>query len=466
MDSSSTAGPSSGRTGPSDTSGSGDPQAGGKRTADDRGSPLEDRPQAAKKSRKGGKKKQKPKQFHLTKEQVPKEFLGLKNCIFLHGYIAYMITRSDVPPPLPGAALITAHERIFEPKFLAALDERLRTTSTRHVGAGAMVKALRDKATADLSSGSQIAKHILDIGEPFLLTIFSAILHAGLEKWCPDINSPPDTLYNRAHEIVFVQTFHSVAIGLGYRSLCPTPAGINNFEMIKDLYHSYVFAYMKDKARVERAEAGKLAQNKEDNNAFRRLKRLSEKRVAYAIEDKLPDRVVALVGEPYCNSDDESGSDGEGNHAYIVSAKLQRGVSATTFVHKLEKRRLAFVLQQKGRRRTNLHERTRVRVEESVESDISYHMPKNAPIDYFDPEFFNDLPAKTRFAISKNGVALPLPQYHANKDWKTMPKTAFMAKYGNEVLKQYDIPTPEEMDGQGNSGWEEDEVEEEVMEED
>jgi hypothetical protein len=185
-----------------------------------------------------------------------------------------MITRSDVPPPLPGAALITAHERIFEPKFLAALDERLRTTSTRHVGAGAMVKALRDKATADLSSGSQIAKHILDIGEPFLLTIFSAILHAGLEKWCPDINSPPDTLYNRAHEIVFVQTFHSVAIGLGYRSLCPTPAGINNFEMIKDLYHSYVFAYMKDKARVERAEAGKLAQNKEDNNAFRRLKRV------------------------------------------------------------------------------------------------------------------------------------------------------------------------------------------------
>jgi hypothetical protein len=78
MDSSSTAGPSSGRTGPSDTSGSGDPQAGGKRTADDRGSLLEDRPQAAKKSRKGGKKKQKPKQFHLTKEQVPKEFLGLK----------------------------------------------------------------------------------------------------------------------------------------------------------------------------------------------------------------------------------------------------------------------------------------------------------------------------------------------------------------------------------------------------
>lgn len=181
--------------------------------------------------------------------------------------------------------------------------------------------------------------------------------------------------------------------------------------------------------------------------------------------DKQPDRVLGIFSHPYCNSDDESGSDGEGGRVFIINKKEQRSVSATTFVHKLESRRLKFVRAQKGAKRTNIMERVRVAAQEPVESDISFHLPPRAPLDYFDPAYYNDLPVQTRFDYSKNGVALPLVQYHDNKDWKTMDKATFMEKYDNDVLKLYDIPTKEEMEGKGNEGWEEENVADDLMEE-
>ncbi|KAJ7243884.1 hypothetical protein B0H12DRAFT_1236243 [Mycena haematopus] len=370
-----------------------------------------------------------------------------------------MITRSDAAPPLPGPAQIKAFERRFEPDFLLKLENRLRTTSTSHVGAAAMVKQLKAKATADLPLGTKIAKNILSIGDTFLLEMFSGLLFAGLDEWCPDIMSPPDTLYNRAHQIIFLQTFNSVAVGYGYRFLAPTSAGVNNHAMVTQVYQSFLFSYMREKAKLEKVSPGKLEQNKDDNNSIRRRARLTAKRVEFALGDKLPNRVIALFGKPYCNSDDESGSDGEGHSGQVVNAKSQRSASTSDFVQKLDKRRIAFARAQKGKKRTNLQERPRFRVAEPAESDISYHIPKFAPIDYFDPEFFNNLPAETRFKYSNNGIALPLLKFHDAKDWKTMGKADFMAKYGNEVLKQYNIPTEEEMEGQGNDGWDEPEAE-------
>jgi hypothetical protein len=98
-------------------------------------------------------------------------------------------------------------------------------------------------------------------------------------------------------------------------------------------------------------------------------------------------------------------------------------------------------------------ERTRIIPVDPLESDLSFQMPEKAPIDFFDPVEFNDLPAKTRFRYAQYGVALQLVQFHDNTNWKTMNKEAFMSKYGNDVLKLYNIPIEEEMNKEGNSGW-------------
>ncbi|KAJ7226541.1 hypothetical protein B0H12DRAFT_1267593 [Mycena haematopus] len=430
-----------------------DPQTGQKRTA--RESPLRDEtPIPFKKSRRA-KMKVKPHQYHLKRDQVSEEHNGVKDAVFCHGYILLGITSSDRAPPVPTPELFAQFNERYNPTFLTKLEEKLRTSSSRHSGAAHMVKLLRDQATKDLQRGSQIAKNILRIGDTYLTTIFSALLSAGFTQWVPDILSPHDTVYNQAHEIVFIQTFKAVANSFGYRTLGPMPSAINNHNLITDLYRSFGFAYMRNKAKLHLKDPLKLQRNKDDGNASRRRIRLAKKRVAFALMDKLPERLHALFNEPECNSDDDSDTDeNSGKRILVANAKSSRSVSATTFTHKFEDRRVTYVARSQGKKRSSYTETTRVRINNAVESDISFQLPKNVPIDWLAPETYNDLPAKIRYSYFLNGVALPLVQHHDKPDWKTMNKSAFMEKYGNEVLKLYKIPTEEEMDGAGNEGWE------------
>ena len=178
----------------------------------------------------------------------------------------------------------------------------------------------------------------------------------------------------------------------------------------------------------------------------------------FAMSDKLPDRVLSLLANSYCHSDDESDVDDEGNTIYRVNKKSIRSVAATTFVLQLDTRRAKHEARTKGRRRFNFIDRKHVRDDDPPESDLSLQMPKKVPLDFFAPSEFNDFPMADRYRDTKYGIALPLPKHLNNTDWKTMDKTSFMEKYGNDVLKQYDIPTQAQMDRDGNNGWDSDEV--------
>ncbi|KAK7013214.1 hypothetical protein R3P38DRAFT_3006076 [Favolaschia claudopus] len=291
------------------------------------------------------------------------------------------------------------------------------------------------------------------------------VLAAGLEVWCPDVLGVPDSLYNQVHEMVFLESFRSAVISYAYRMKGPTETGINNPSLIRDIFRCFAFSYMRRKAQIELKFPGKLAQNQDDSRGSKRRSRLAEKREAFAYKDKLPNRVVSLVSDEYCNSDDNSGTDNDHKAVYFVNGKSLRSASATSYIHKLEERRVADDRRTRGKKKSNIVERIRLRVPNPPESDLSFQMPKKAPIDWFDPEKFNDFPAETRYKYAQYGVALPLIEHHKNTDWKTMNKAAFMEKYGNDVLKQYNIPTAAEMERQGNSGWDEDEGEEVPMQE-
>ncbi|KAJ7080889.1 hypothetical protein B0H15DRAFT_953237 [Mycena belliarum] len=94
--------------------------------------------------------------------------------------------------------------------------------------------------------------------------------------------------------------------------------------------------------------------------------------------------------------------------------------------------------------------RTRVVDPDAQPSTISDRLPVNVPIDYFDPAFFNALPARLRAKYRKNAVALPAMRHWSNGKvpdrFKTMDGTHFMEVYGNEILVQYNIPTEEEIE--------------------
>ncbi|KAJ6568316.1 hypothetical protein DFH09DRAFT_1080702 [Mycena vulgaris] len=93
-------------------------------------------------------------------------------------------------------------------------------------------------------------------------------------------------------------------------------------------------------------------------------------------------------------------------------------------------------------------------------SEIGMILPLDVPIDFFTPEFYNALTVKEHARYANTGVAFPLTDFafdEVHEEWKTMGKKEFMAMYGDDVLDQYDVPTPEEIAAIPDSDAEDDE---------
>lgn len=73
-------------------------------------------------------------------------------------------------------------------------------------------------------------------------------------------------------------------------------------------------------------------------------------------------------------------------------------------------------------------------------------------IDYFEPAFWNDtIPPRERMAYVHAGIRVALPKkefckdWEAIKQWKDLDDDAFMAAYGDAVLREFNIPTEAEI---------------------
>lgn len=88
---------------------------------------------------------------------------------------------------------------------------------------------------------------------------------------------------------------------------------------------------------------------------------------------------------------------------------------------------------------------------DSTTSPQKHPDPKNVPVDFYTPTFFNDiLSVQERVDCWKNGVALPQVEYCQTWEdvriWIELPEEEFMEKYGNAVLALYRYPTAAQME--------------------
>ena len=95
-------------------------------------------------------------------------------------------------------------------------------------------------------------------------------------------------------------------------------------------------------------------------------------------------------------------------------------------------------------------------------------LPKQVPIDWFEPIYWNTHLTVREHANYIKGsayIALPDPELCASwaecAKWKNLSEKEFMDKYGNTVLAQYNLPTEEEME-QLEQWEEEEEVEQDL----
>ncbi|KAJ6572610.1 hypothetical protein B0H10DRAFT_2237475 [Mycena sp. CBHHK59/15] len=185
---------------------------------------------------------------------------------------------------------------------------------------------------------------------------------------------------------------------------------------------SYLFHYLKEQLQKELKTPGKVAEGAENREIYRRRTALTNNRYDSVRKQGFRRLVGRLVAEEACNSDDEPVKLNNGKWVYYRQAKRPRNPYVTSFCRWVDEQ-IEKVAKAKGRR-------PKCDREEAPEGT---------------QRFFNSLPANMRAEYRDNGIALPASEHCNKPDWKTMSDAVFMAKYGNEVLKNYNLPTDAEL---------------------
>jgi hypothetical protein len=134
--------------------------------------------------------------------------------------------------------------------------------------------------------------------------------------------------------------------------------------------------------------------------------------------------------------------------------KRARNPHVTDFLHYIDHARQTNRPLFRRQRSHTRKEEPRIPHPEQQESRISARLPQSCPLDWFDPEYFNNMDVEFRALYINAPIALPLAEHCgpltdmiANPpDWKNMSEAEFMETYGNAVQANYNLPTQEELD--------------------
>ncbi|KAJ7075270.1 hypothetical protein B0H15DRAFT_961763 [Mycena belliarum] len=370
---------------------------------------------------------------------------SLQPAVNLHTQIMWGIyTSTDVPKP-PSPAQVAAFQRRFA--TADQWDEFVSTQTYDDADTTAAISALR--TSIQTRRRTPIINNILCVKEHHLTTIFSGIFSAGLLEWRPDvIGGTPDSLYNRAHELVAIRTFQVVATAMAYRRLSPDLTRVKDVPLLTRLFRHYIYSVVKPKILKESLMAGSVVAHAQRTDSYKRRSALGKARTKKVLGDGWTERVCALTSESFCNSDDEyDPADG----FYIIKPKPVRSANATAWVRIVDQDR-DVVAKSNGR----VVERTRKIVADDQPSSITAHLPRRVPLDWFDPTEFNKLPAELRARYRESGIALPAAHHwvagRVPDKFKIMNDATFMRIYGAEVMTWYQLPSDEEVEQMRENG--------------
>jgi hypothetical protein len=138
--------------------------------------------------------------------------------------------------------------------------------------------------------------------------------------------------------------------------------------------------------------------------------------------------VRLLVSNVECTSDQEDNPDEPG---FFIMHKCACNKHVTDFFRLIDNCRQhatpLFCHQQKYVRQEAPH----IPHPQGQESQISERLPRVCPLDWFDPDYFNNMDVSFRALYVDAPISLPLFEdcdVNPNPDWKTMPKKEFMMK--------------------------------------
>ncbi|VDC05617.1 unnamed protein product [Peniophora sp. CBMAI 1063] len=253
--------------------------------------------------------------------------------------------------------------------------------------------------------------------------VFKAITSLGLASWMPDIYSNnPTSLYNLLHERIAISTFQYMCNAFAYTLFKVNLEYASQSALLQQIYHHYVFSYMR-LSREKAENGGNLQLATVLEGIYKRRKSTRKDRVRWLQEQNYNPAVIRVFKSKHTTSEDEYDAALGG---YVVKAVEGPSAAMTSFATWVDGEIAKVVKPGRGKtNRSRKMKRKRIRLP-NPPAPIIVALPKNVPIDYYDPDYFNVrfLP-RDRAKFSNCGVALPLPSVRGDtvREHKVIRKT-------------------------------------------
>ncbi|KAJ7159114.1 hypothetical protein C8R43DRAFT_948456 [Mycena crocata] len=339
-----------------------------------------------------------------------------------------LLTQNNILPSAIEAR--THYDKRFDPVDNYRLHMRRLMDESRTAVKEALDRATKLIKDAKTLTGP-IANDIARIPADHLATVFTMVSKAGLQGFIPDVEGPVQSHYNQLHRHLAVSAFQFLTSSFALYGLNVNNNIAQNHELLTDMFNNFVYGTLAQNTRRERRNPGSLSQSLINSVAYKARTRLGLTQFTTAKTLNLRKPVLRMAFVKESHSDDEHTPQG-----HRVRDKPGRSpVAGKFFVSEIDVKTAEYRKRNPVRGQKKPEPRNRESPLLEV-SEISLGLPPDVPIDFFTPTFYNSLTVKERASISARKVYLNMQN---GRLW------VFIQRYGNKVLKQYNLPSEEEL---------------------
>ncbi|KAL0063418.1 hypothetical protein AAF712_009727 [Marasmius tenuissimus] len=332
-------------------------------------------------------KRKKPSEvYRVLQDELDDDGKAILHAMFVWIRLLWWLLDSNKPPTCPTPAELAQFQRFFENEQAlegAASGDDPPLINPDLVSLPTRVELSRcDRLNA-------IAVNSLALPDWFLSKTRLTLAKFGLERWCVDLAAQPDSLYNKACEHVALETFRHGLLCGAFQHLKSPRRLADDRGLHLQVYHHVVFQYFMGKWVEEGKHGdGTLAKKNDHGVVLQRRLRLANCRYDFLKACGYPDRYL-LLADPRATSDDEQVP---GTKTFKIKRRPERSKPAEIWY-----RRMDTVMRQSSGFTSGKKIRQRF-VPDIPEDSTTEKLPTGMPLDYFDPQFFCQLPPHARHA--------------------------------------------------------------------
>ncbi|KAI9621373.1 hypothetical protein H4Q26_015668 [Puccinia striiformis f. sp. tritici PST-130] len=329
--------------------------------------------------------------LQMISRDMPKSFSLTRDALYVHIKLIWnLLEQKAIPsPPHPNTIL----------EFTSRFSNADKIERTANDTSGAALIPVKEVVTfKDIKCGrKKVGKGLVNLEEFFVSYTQAILARLGIRVWAPDLEDLPDSLYNEACRQAALKSFRQAS---------------------------------------RKNQTGKFRMDEERKVISKARERLRDSRLKFALSQGLPKRYQKVISDVNCHSDDEYNSQ---RKVYVVKTLKFRSANATKFFRRLDAT-IATSDELDGKR----VQRRRRFIPPTPEPSLFTKPPKGQPLDFYNPEWFNELLPQQRIDIANTREVAFLPNASQSLMGKKIASEKlsdkkFTAAFFDQLSKPYDL---------------------------